>query len=268
MIRIVTTYFLLMICLDVLAQSNDIQAKAAFLSAQEAYGNGDYAGSIEKLEYVKELLGATNPRVEHLLANAYLEMGDYDKVQKSLTAYFELAADSDANYLQMIRMVETTKLKKKESDEKSLQLAKDEQAWHEASTQNTILSYDQYVQNFPSGIYTEQARHSKKKAAFLAAQKGSLELEYYSLAVNYALEEKTDLDKALEWLAFYLTDEKRSQEFWVVHLKAQVLYSLGRTKEAINEAELSMKLAAKNKGGDFGYVKRNEDFIKLIKNGK
>jgi TonB family protein len=91
---------------SVYSQSDDIKAKSAFLAAQDAYGNGDYATSVQKLEYVKELLGSTNPRVEHLLANGYLEIGQYDKAQQSLSTYFELAADSDANYLQMILMVE------------------------------------------------------------------------------------------------------------------------------------------------------------------
>ncbi len=100
---------LLFICLIVLAQPADIQAKSAFLAAQDAYGNGDYAKAIEKLDQVKKLLGSTNPRVEHLLANAYFENEEYDKAQASLHSYFELAADSDVNYLQMVRMVEAIK---------------------------------------------------------------------------------------------------------------------------------------------------------------
>ena len=63
------------------AQSSELMAKAAFIKAQELYGNGDYTEAIIKLEEVKELLSSTNPRVEYLLAQCYMESNQPDKAQ-------------------------------------------------------------------------------------------------------------------------------------------------------------------------------------------
>lgn len=153
---------LLFISLSVFAQPADIQAKSAFLAAQDAYGNGDYPTAIEKLEHVKELLGSTNPRVEHLLANAYFENGDYDQAQASLNSYFELAADSDINYLQMVRMVEVVRQKKAEAAQLAKQQAADKAAWQEAMSQKTIEGFEAYLEKFPEGQFAQNAKDEIK----------------------------------------------------------------------------------------------------------
>ena len=111
-------------CFSVKAQPADIQAKAAYLSAQDAYGNGDYALAIEKLEHVKNLLGSTNPRVEHLLANAYYSTQQYGLAKTALTKYFELSADSDANYMSMLRLYSDNEAAYKEEIELEAKRAK------------------------------------------------------------------------------------------------------------------------------------------------
>lgn len=87
---------------------------------------------------------------------------------------------------------------------------------------------------------------------------------YYSAAKFY-LDKNKDLDQALEWINKAV--ELRPNAFWYIHVQAKVLAAQGKKKEAIAAANKSMEMAKNNEGGDFGYVKNNEDLIKKI-NGK
>ncbi len=158
---ILSALFVLLV-LACYSQPADIQAKSAFLAAQDAYGNGDYHTAIEKLEHVKKLLGSTNPRVEHLLANAYFENGEFDKSQASLNTYFELAADSDVNYLQMVRMVEEIPQRKAEREKEVDLAARDYAAWSVARQTHTSESYEGYLKEFPEGKYNKEAKSRTK----------------------------------------------------------------------------------------------------------
>lgn len=87
----------------------------------------------------------------------------------------------------------------------------------------------------------------------------------YVQAANYYHSTGKDLNQALKWMNLYLAEGDNSSQFWNVHLKAQILAKLGNKKEAIATAEESLEKAKKNEGGDFGYIKRNEDLIKEAK---
>lgn len=91
----------------------------------------------------------------------------------------------------------------------------------------------------------------------------------YVQAANFYYTYDKDLNKALEWINLYLAEGNNTQQFWNVHLKAQILAKLGKKKEALETAQKSLdtaKEAAKgNPGGDFGYVKRNETLIASLK---
>lgn len=87
----------------------------------------------------------------------------------------------------------------------------------------------------------------------------------YVAAATYYLATGKDLNKALEWMNLYLAVEGNSKQFWNVHTKAQILAKLGMKKEAIATAEESMNTAKSNEGGDFGYIKRNQDLIAEVK---
>jgi hypothetical protein len=88
----------------------------------------------------------------------------------------------------------------------------------------------------------------------------------YVQAASYYFNTGKDLNQALEWINMYFADGKNENQFWNVHLKAQILAKMGKDKEAIETAEQSMAKAKANASGDFGYVKRNEDLIAEIKN--
>ena len=84
----------------------------------------------------------------------------------------------------------------------------------------------------------------------------------YLSAANYYYQTNRDLDQALEWINIYLSENP--DQFWNVHLKAQILAKMGKKEEAIQAARKSMEMA-QAAGNDFGYVKRNEDLIAKIK---
>jgi hypothetical protein len=84
-------------------------------------------------------------------------------------------------------------------------------------------------------------------------------------AAWYYFNNDKDIDQALEWVNTYLEDESKKSEFWNTHLKAQILAKKGDKKNAIKAANESMEMAKANEGGDFGYIKRNEDLIASFK---
>ena len=84
----------------------------------------------------------------------------------------------------------------------------------------------------------------------------------YVAAANYYFNNGKDLEQALTWMNLYL--DKHPEEFWNIHTKARILAKLGRKKEAKETAKKSLELAKSSKNGDFGYIKRNEDFLKSL----
>lgn len=87
----------------------------------------------------------------------------------------------------------------------------------------------------------------------------------YITAANYYFSANKDLNQALEWVNQYLAVGNNSAQFWNLHLKAQILAKMGEKKKAIETANKSIELAKNYAGGDFGYVKRNEDLIASLK---
>lgn len=85
----------------------------------------------------------------------------------------------------------------------------------------------------------------------------------YLAAANYYYATDRDLDQAIQWMDLYLADN--GNQFWNVHLKAEIQAKNGDTEGARATAEKSLELAKNAEGGDFGYIKRNEDFIASLK---
>lgn len=91
------------------------------------------------------------------------------------------------------------------------------------------------------------------------AQVGGL----YAQSATFYYENDKDLGKALEWMNKAI--EINPNAFWNIHSKANILGKMGKKKEAIATAEESLAKAKTNDGGDFGYIKRNEDAIAMWK---
>jgi DUF2911 family protein len=85
----------------------------------------------------------------------------------------------------------------------------------------------------------------------------------YIAAANYYFSTERDLDQALEWVNIYL--KTSPDEFWNVHLKAQILAKKGDKQAAVEAAQKSLEMAKTYPQGDFGYIKRNEELIASLK---
>lgn len=87
----------------------------------------------------------------------------------------------------------------------------------------------------------------------------------YVQAAGFYLSQNKNLPQALEWMNTYLAIGDNGQQFWHVHTKARILAAMGNKKEAIATAQKSLDIAKASPNGDFGYVKRNQDFIASLK---
>ena len=79
----------------------------------------------------------------------------------------------------------------------------------------------------------------------------------YYAAARYYLDEKKDMNQALEWVNKAL--EKGGDKFWILRVKALILAELGKYGDAIKVAEASTELAKKE--GNADYPKLNEASI-------
>ncbi|MCH7409840.1 DUF2911 domain-containing protein [Belliella sp. DSM 111904] len=82
----------------------------------------------------------------------------------------------------------------------------------------------------------------------------------YYQAANYYFTNKKDMNKALEWINKSVDSDPK---YWTAHLKAKIELELGKKKEAIETAKMSMEMAKEAKNPD--YVGLNERLIKSIK---
>jgi len=88
----------------------------------------------------------------------------------------------------------------------------------------------------------------------------------YVAAANYYFSTGKDPQQAFEWITMYFdSNEEYQSQFWNLHLMAQIQAATGDTKGAKATAEKSIEIAKNSEGGDFGYIKRNEDFIASLK---
>ncbi|NJN78173.1 MAG: DUF2911 domain-containing protein [Saprospiraceae bacterium] len=82
--------------------------------------------------------------------------------------------------------------------------------------------------------------------------------DYYQAAAYNLMADK-DLEQALEWINLAM-EKGGNEKFWMVHRKALIEAKLGKYKEAIASAKMSLELA--EKAGNKDYVRLNEDYIK------
>jgi uncharacterized protein (TIGR02145 family) len=80
------------------SQSPELQAKSAYLAAEQAYSEGDFSKSLTKLLSAEKSLGSTNARIEWMKVKVYTNLENWTKAKKSINLYFEVAAESDNNY--------------------------------------------------------------------------------------------------------------------------------------------------------------------------
>jgi len=88
------------------------------------------------------------------------------------------------------------------------------------------------------------------------------------VAARYYFDTRKDPKQALKWINEYFADGKHGEEFWNINFKAQIQKELGDRAGAIVSAQKTTEIARKNKDGDFGYIKRNEELIKSLSPAK
>jgi hypothetical protein len=81
--------------------------------------------------------------------------------------------------------------------------------------------------------------------------------DYYSAAA-YNLMAKKDLEQAYDWINMAM-EKGGNEKFWMVRRKALIEAELGKYKDAIKSAELSLELATK--AGNEGYIRMNRESI-------
>src|SRR5687767_1870485 len=69
--------------LSVHAQTNAVEAKAAYMLAEESYDKGDYPGALKFLQTTKNNLGSVNSKILYLETQAYAELYKVDKSYSS-----------------------------------------------------------------------------------------------------------------------------------------------------------------------------------------
>ncbi len=118
--KVILSLALVFCSLALVAQSTEVQAKATFLKAQEFYGNGNFADAVERLESTKKLLGSSNPRIDHLLANSHWELGNVQEAKQAISSYFDKAPDNDANYNSMLLLLADAAIASEEQKAKAI----------------------------------------------------------------------------------------------------------------------------------------------------
>jgi hypothetical protein len=82
--------------------------------------------------------------------------------------------------------------------------------------------------------------------------------DYYQAAAYNLMADK-DLEQALKWINMAM-EKGGNEKFWMVRRKALIEAKLGKHKDAIASAKLSLELA--EKAGNKDYVRMNEESIK------
>ncbi len=106
------------------------------------------------------------------------------------------------------------------------------------------------------GLEMEVAVDEQVMANIDQVMSGPSANDYYQAASYYHKEGK-DLNKALTWIQ--KANNVEDKKFWQLRREALILADLGKTKEAISTAQMSMELA--QAAGNKDYVKLNKESI-------
>lgn len=115
-----------------------------------------------------------------------------------------------------------------------------------------VIMWDNVMVPVQVGVHTDKA----VTASIDRAMAGPSANDYYAAGIYYYQSGK-DKQKALEWVQ--KATSQGEPKFWQKKWEAEILASLGKTKDAIKTAKMSMELA--EKAGNMDYVKMNKDNI-------
>ena len=124
---------------------------------------------------------------------------------------------------------------------------------------NLNISWDKTRITIPIKVNTDEAVMAAIKETILDGPSAN---DYRRAAIYYR-EQGEDLETALKWIDVAIS--KKTDAFWYIYNKAEILRDMSKKKEAIAAANKSMEMAKVYEDGDFGYIKRNEELIAKLK---
>ena len=113
MIKYFAFSFMLFFATSAFSQSNQTEAKAAYLLAEESYGKGDYKTALDFLQQVKTNMGKSNCKILYLeiMATRELYAKDSSNAEKLLPLITEFEKSSDFADFNEEKTLEIIKLK-------------------------------------------------------------------------------------------------------------------------------------------------------------
>jgi hypothetical protein len=98
---------------DLKAQNKEMEAKAAYLLAEESYGRGEYQNTLNYLDAAQQSLGAANSKILFLKIQALSEISKTNKAvqQQLLTAIEQFQNAPDFANFNEEKILEVVKLK-------------------------------------------------------------------------------------------------------------------------------------------------------------
>lgn len=228
--------FLLLLSTSLAAQSPEILAKSSFLRADESYGNGDFTDAIELLQKAKEYLGETNPKIQALLVRSFVGNKDYEAAEKAIGRYFELADETDGDYLEMVKLVSEIK-------EAAATYGNKDWAWQEARRKNSIEGYELFMSQHPQDEQVSVAEDRTIRLRLIEVLRGDYSwTEKASFLVKNFNEGETFWQGDVEMVSvpsgellfkLYGTDELPAQvnDFFISPYEVQIGHYLAFVKE-------------------------------------
>ena len=158
---ILTLIFLFSAQISTYAQSNQIEAKAAYLLAEESFAAGDYTATLEYLKKATKSLGATNSKLLYLQIQAELEIyktdrSYYDQIIKSISDFQNSA---DVNSFTEEKIIEIAKTKMFLIDEREQETKNNEEVEHKKKQQD--LNFENWgFGSLPFGVTLDELKNT------------------------------------------------------------------------------------------------------------
>lgn len=154
-----------------IAQNNDTKAKAAYLSAEDAYQRGEFTEAVTFLNTAKELLGNTNAKIQYLMVKALKNGKRYEEAKTALTKYFELAQDNnqDEKYQEMIQLITVIK-------NEAIRLEEERIAFDKLKVSEDLNEINAFVQKYTNSPFQKEVMNIKKEVSTRLYKQAETEL--------------------------------------------------------------------------------------------
>ena len=155
------------IVLSTHAQSNQIEAKAAYLLAEESFAKGDYVATLEYLENSTKSLGTTNSKLLYLKIQAELELYKkdktyYDALIKSISDFQNSPDVNNYTEEKVLEIAKTKMLLVKEREQE----AKKKEEYEQKKALRDLNFKTFSFPNWPFGVTLDELKITHKDTRF------------------------------------------------------------------------------------------------------